>query len=161
MPNILNVTLPLKQDAESQAKIKGLIAAFKTDLWPEVSKVLAESKMVHYARFVIVGTPPQYVQILTEYDNDFRPYTDYFAARLNAFFRSVFDLVEGAPPVGTPLTKEDIYKIVGATDLPCLGGVYFSAYGNLTLKEIQDQFGAKALPGPFECGPREVPAPAN
>jgi hypothetical protein len=140
-PFILNVTLPLKQDPDSQAKIKDFAAKFATDYWPKVKQVLGDSKMVHYARFVVVGTPPKYVQILTEYDTDFRVYTDYFADHLQDFFGAVFGLVEGAPPPGTVMDRETIYKLVKSFDLPCLGDVYFAAYPELTVKEIQQKFG--------------------
>jgi hypothetical protein len=139
LPNILNVTLPLKQDADSQAKIKALGEQFATVYWPKVRKVLSDSKMVYYARFVIVGDPPRYLQILTEYDSDFRIYTDYFADNLQDFFSAVFAVVEGAPPPGTPITREFVYKLVQNFDLPCLGQVWFSAFGELTVKEIQQK----------------------
>jgi hypothetical protein len=151
VPNILNVTLPLKQDAASQAKIKGLAAKFKTDFWPKVSQVLADSKMVHYARFVVIGTPPRYVQILTEYDAPFRPYTDYFADNLKDFFGAIFDVVDDPRAGSAPPDRESVYKLVSDYDLPCLGEVYFRAYGDLTLKEIQDQFGARAKPESADC----------
>jgi hypothetical protein len=141
LPNILNVTLPLKQDADSQAKIAAFAGRFATDYWPTVRKVLADSKMVHYARFVVVGTPPRYIQILTEYDTDFRVYTDYFADNLKDFFAAVFSLVEGAPPPGAPIDREAVYQLVKRFDLPCLGKVFFSAFGELTVKEIQQKFG--------------------
>src|SRR5436305_236667 len=98
LPNILNVTLPLKQDAASQAKIEAFREQFATAYWPKVSKVLGDSRQVYYARFVLIGSPPRYLQILTEYDSPFRIYTDYFADNLKDFFAVVFDLVEGVPP---------------------------------------------------------------
>ncbi len=129
LPNILNVTLPLKQDAASQAQIKALGEQFATVYWPRVSQVLGDSHMVYYARFVVVGTPPQFLQILTEYDIDFRVYTDYFADNLKDFFSAVFAVVEGAPPPGTPITRDFVYQLVKHFDLPCLGNVWFSAFG--------------------------------
>jgi hypothetical protein len=139
-PYILNVTLPLKQDAASQAKIKVLAGRFATDFWPKVRQVLADSEMVHYARFVVIGDPPRYIQILTEYDTDFRVYTDYFADNLKDFFGTVFDVIEGAPPVGTTLTRDQVYELVNHFDLPCLGGVAFSAIGDRTVKEVKQKF---------------------
>jgi hypothetical protein len=137
LPNILNVTLPLKQDADSQAKIKALGEKFASVYWPKVKKVLADSQMVYYARFVVIGDPPRYLQILTEYDSDFRVYTDYFADNLKEFFDAVFAVVEGAPPAGTPVNREAVYRLVQTFNLPCLGNVWFSAFGEKTVKEIQ------------------------
>lgn len=139
LPHILNVTLPLKQDADSRDKIKDLAGRFATVYWPKVRQVLSDSKMVYYARFVIIGDPPRYLQILTEYDADFRVYTDYFADNLQDFFSTLFAVVEGAPPAGTPTTRDFVYKLVHNFDLPCLGNVWFSAFGQSTVKEIQQQ----------------------
>ena len=49
-PNMLNATLPLKQDAESQKKITQFAADFKSKWSDQVWKVLKGSNMVHYAR---------------------------------------------------------------------------------------------------------------
>src|SRR5262245_9661639 len=64
-PNILNATLPLKQDAASQAKLQELARDFPTKWVPKVWDVLKSSQMVHYARFTVIDN--KYLQILTEY----------------------------------------------------------------------------------------------
>src|SRR5262249_55613565 len=79
-PNMLNATLPLKQDPASQAKIKEFAARFKDDISPKVWEVLKKSRMVHYARFTVIQEAgvAKYVQILTEYDTDFITYSQFF-----------------------------------------------------------------------------------
>ena len=108
--------------------------------WPVVSKVLGDSNMVHHARFTVLGNPPRYLQILTEYDTEFRVYTDFFADNLKDFFKVVFALVEGVPPPGGDISREDVYKLVGAFDVPCLGHNHFTSFGGRTVKEIKEKF---------------------
>ena len=141
-PNILNATLPLKQDAESQAKLKAFAAEFETKWLPQVWDVLKKSQMVHYARFTVIDN--KYMQILTEFDNDFVDYSKFFAKQLPDFFRTVFTLVENAPPPPTPGAERDlgtIFQFIDKVNLPCVGGRAFSAYGSRTVAEIQQKFG--------------------
>src|SRR5262249_1274570 len=141
MPNILNLTLPLKQDAASQATIKDFATKFATVFWPKVKQVLYDSHMVHYARFTVIpkeGTP-RWVQVLTEYDTDFETYSNYFADNLTDFFATLFAVVEGAPPAGDASNRAVVFKFIQKYDLPCLGGVYFSAFGDLKVKEMQQK----------------------
>src|SRR5262249_19455149 len=119
-PNMLNATLPLKQDPASQAKIKEFAARFKDDISPKVWEVLKKSRMVHYARFTVIQEAgvAKYVQILTEYDTDFITYSQFFADNLGDFFRTVFSLVEGAPQ--GPVDRQTIFDFIKKNDLPCL-----------------------------------------
>jgi hypothetical protein len=138
-PNILNATLPLKQDAASQQKLKQFAAEFETKWLPQVWDVLRKSQMVHYARFVVIDN--KYLQILTEYDTDFLTYSEFFAKNLSDFFRAVFELVEGGPAPGAPGDLRAIFEFIHKLDLPCVGGKAFSAYGPRTVAEIQQKFG--------------------
>jgi hypothetical protein len=97
--------------------------------------------MVHYARFVLIGT--QYLQILTEYDNDFKEYTAWFAKNLAPFFSQLFQFVEGGPSPEDVKNPDKLFAYVKALDIPCLGGVAFSAYGDLKVTEIQQMVAAK------------------
>jgi hypothetical protein len=137
-PNILNVTLPLKQDFVTQTKLQELIRTFATNpkLFPAAAKALQDSKMVHYARFVLIGT--QYLQILTEYDTDFGQYTAWFARNLQPFFSELFQYVEGGPPPEVVSNPDKLLAFVKALDVPCLGNIAFSAYGDAKVTEIQD-----------------------
>jgi choline dehydrogenase len=141
-PNMLNATLPLKQDAESQAKLQAFAKEFETKWMPKVWDVLKKSQMVHYARFTVIDN--KYMQILTEFDNDFLDYSKFFAQKLPDFFRAVFELVEGAPPPPKPGAERDlgtIFQFIDKVNLPCVGGKAFSAYGPRTVAEIQQKFG--------------------
>ena len=136
-PNMLNATLPLKQDADSQAKLKAFAAEFKTKWVPKVWEVLKKSNMVHYARFTVIDG--KYMQILTEYDGDFILYSKFFAKELPDFFRAVFTLVEGAPPppAGGEADLSLIFEFINKRNLPNVGDVAFSAIGPLRVPEVK------------------------
>jgi hypothetical protein len=140
-PNILNATLPLKQDPQSQAKLAALAKEFESKWLPKVWDVLKRSQMVHYARFVVIDN--KYLQILTEYDTDFLSYSKFFAKNLTDFFDAVFALVDGAPPPGPNGARDmdAVFQLIKKLDLPCVGGKAFSAYGPRTVAEIQQKFG--------------------
>ncbi len=140
-PNILNATLPLKQDADSQAKLAAFAKDFEKKWLPKVWDVLRRSQMVHYARFVVIDN--KYLQILTEYDTDFLTYSKFFAKNLNDFFEAVFTLVDGIPPVppGQQRDMDAAFAYIRTIDRPCVGGRAFSAYGPRTVAEIQQKFG--------------------
>jgi len=136
-PNMLNATLPLKQDAESQARLQALAAEFKTKWVPQVWDVLKKSNMVHYARFTVIDN--KYLQILTEFDGDFIAYSKFFAKELPDFFRAVFSLVDADLPQG-PGGEADlslIFDYIDKKNLPNLGGVAFSAIGPFRVPEVK------------------------
>jgi hypothetical protein len=138
VPHFLNLTLPLKQDAASQGTIKAFLADFPAKYGPGVVAVLKESRMVHYCRFVVIDN--RYLQVLTEYDTDFRVYTDFFADQLHDFFKLLFAVVEGAPSVDKAGDREEVYKFISKHDLPSLAGSTFAAYPDLLVPEIQKKF---------------------
>ena len=140
-PNMLNATLPLKQDSESQKKLQQLAAEFKTRWVPEVWKVLKDSNMVHYARFTVIDN--KYLQILTEFDGNFIAYSKFFAAKLPEFFRAVFGLVEGgaAHAPGSEADLSDIFEFIDQKNIKSLGGVAFSAIGPIQVPDVKRQLG--------------------
>jgi hypothetical protein len=136
-PNMLNATLPLKQDAESQAKLQAFAAEFKSKWADQVWKVLKDSNMVHYARFTVIDN--KYMQILTEFDGDFIAYSRFFASKLPEFFRTVFTLVDADIPrgAGGEADLSLIFEYINKRNLPNVGGVAFSAIGPFRVPEVK------------------------
>lgn len=97
MTHALNLTLPLKQDAESQAKLKHLEKIFATEVQPKIEEALRKSRLVHFARVVVIDS--KYIQVITEYEGDHQEYTEFFRKELTPVFGAIFGLAEGAPDV--------------------------------------------------------------
>lgn len=150
MPLALNLTAPLKQDDDSQRTIADFAASFATVVQPRMDAALEESELVHFARVLVIGEPPQYLQVLTEFDGDPLLYTEFFRCELGDIFRQVFSLVEGAPPWDELNHKIAFYDYAQKLNLPALGttvrndfnrGYLFAAYGDSTVDEIKRKLG--------------------
>src|SRR5262249_19739467 len=139
-----------KQDPESQRKIAEFAAAFEAVVQPRMDQALAESELVHFARVLVIGDPPRYLQVLTEFDGDPILYTEFFRVELGDIFRQVFALVEDAPPWEQLNNRIAFYNYAQSLNLTALGktvrndfnrGYLFSAYGDLTVDEIKHKLG--------------------
>jgi hypothetical protein len=146
MPHPLNLTLRIKQDAESLQKLAQLKAAFATHIQPAVDKALRESQIVHFARIVVIDD--KYFQVLTTYDGDRQEYTEFFRVQLPEVFRAVFELAEGAPPWSELNNPDAFYRFAKTANVRALGsgddaedGYLFSATGNATVKRILEKLG--------------------
>ncbi len=60
MATALNMTMKLKQDAASQAKLTGLSAVFAQKVQPAIDAALRQSQIVHYARVLVIDN--QYIR---------------------------------------------------------------------------------------------------
>ncbi|MGA9580474.1 MAG: hypothetical protein WBR13_00715, partial [Allosphingosinicella sp.] len=96
MITALNMTVPLKQDPESQAKLQKLKEVFADHIQPEIDRALRKSRMVHFARVLVIHD--RFLQVITEFDGDPEEYTEFFRRELPHVFKPIFELAEGAPP---------------------------------------------------------------
>jgi hypothetical protein len=139
----LNMTVPLKQDAESQQKLQGLIATFADNVQPAIDRALSGSEIVHFARVLVIDN--KYLQVLTEFDGDPMQYTEFFRQQLTEVFKTIFSLVEGAPPWDELNDPTAFFKFSHDLNLKALGrssagddrGWLFSAVGDTTVREIK------------------------
>jgi hypothetical protein len=95
MITALNMTVPLKQDPESLAKLQRLKAVFADHIQPEIDKALRKSGIVHFARVLVIHD--KFLQVITEFDGDPEEYTEFFRRELPHVFKPIFELAEGAP----------------------------------------------------------------
>lgn len=148
MPHALNLTLPIKQDAETQARLKEIADKFATELQPKIDTALRASKIVHFARVLVIDN--RYLQVITEYDGDHREYTEFFRKELPDVFAALFSLAEGAPSGDALSDPNAFFEFSSKLQVRSLGestagltgihgqteGYLFSAYGEREVKEI-------------------------
>ena len=146
MTHALNLVLPLKKDAETKAKLKALGEVFPNGIQQKIGEALAKSKLVHFARVLVIGE--DYICVLTEYEGPHKEYTEFFREELSDVFAQIFALAEGAPAVNDPQQFWEFSKSCnrrslgtaedGATDMEGNpSGWLFSAYQFKTVPEIQ------------------------
>src|SRR5262249_13462937 len=146
MTHALNLTLPIKQDAETQAKLKHLADNFAEKVQPLIQAALKQSRIVHFARVVVIDN--KYIQVITAYEGSHQEYTEFFRRALTPVFAAIFELAEGVPDVNDrnafwEYTKDhNIHSLgisnTGSTDFSGNpAGWLFSAYDGKTVEEIQ------------------------
>jgi hypothetical protein len=153
----LNLTLKIKQTPEVLKQLEQFKALFP-QVQGKIAAAMAKSHILHYAR-VVVFPDNSYIQVLTEYDGDRRDYTEFFRRELPDVFRLVFALADDAPPpdeldklLANPdaffsFSKDKDYKPLGTSLSDDEEDHFvFSAYGTLTVKEIQPLLPQDRLP---------------
>jgi hypothetical protein len=138
----LNLTVKLKQDAETLGKLAQLGEAFPTTVQPLMDAALARSERVHFARVLVIDNT--YLQVLTEFDGDPLEYTTFFLEELGPVFKAIFELVEDAPPWEELQEPNRFFEYTSSKNLRSLGtsadpkrGYLFSALGDATVKELK------------------------
>jgi hypothetical protein len=143
----LNLTIPLKQDPQSQKALKQLASSFVDTVQGPIDRALAESRIVHFARIVVIEEhgKGRYLQVLTEFDGDPITYTEFFRVNLGPVFEQIFALAEGAPPWEELNTPEAFWEYSHGLNLKSLGtstdpdddrGYMYSAAGDKTVREL-------------------------
>jgi hypothetical protein len=144
----LNLTVPLKQDPQSQEALQQLLGStFTETIQDPLDKALSASRLVHFARLVIIeeNQRPRYLQVLTEFDGEPMDYTEFFRKSLGPVFKSIFALAEGAPPWEELNTPDGFLDYMAGLNLKSLGtssdpnddrGFLFSAFGDKTVREL-------------------------
>jgi hypothetical protein len=146
MTHALTLTLPIKQDEATQAKLRQLEGLFTEKVQPAIAQALLESRIVHFARVVVIDD--KYIQVITEYEGSHQEYTEFFRRSLTPIFAKIFELAEGAPATDDPAAfwnyskKHNIRSLgtstSGSTDFEGQpAGWLFSAYEGKTVEQIQ------------------------
>jgi len=143
MIHALNLTLPLKQDEASQKKLEHIAAIFADQIQPKIDEALRVSEHVFFARVLVIDN--KYIQVITEFDNDPKAYSDFFLEKLPDVFEVIFSLAEGVPSweeIKDPNTFDEIAKknnrkSLGKKDDEPDAGYLFSAFGTKTVKDIK------------------------
>ncbi|MET1412483.1 hypothetical protein ABVF61_09465 [Roseibium sp. HPY-6] len=154
MTHPLTLTLKIKQDPATLAQLEELKANFADQIQPKIEEALRKSKIVHFARVVVIGDN-EYIQVITEYDGDHFEYTEFFRDALTPVFATIFSLADGVPDVNDPaaffeFSKNANYRTLGkstdgATDMNGnQSGWLFSAYDHAEVRDILSALQAEA-----------------
>jgi hypothetical protein len=163
MITALNMTVPLKQDPESLAKLQQLKALFADHIQPEIDRALRKSKIVHFARVLVIHD--QFLQVITEFDGDPEEYTEFFRRELPHVFKPIFELAEGAPPWDELNDQDSFFQASKHLNVKALGrdeggregqGWLFS-YFPKTVREIEESLAGGSGEAPAGG---DSPAPA-
>ena len=146
MAHALNMTMKIKQDPANLAALQAFKRDFATKYQKKLDDSLRASKLVHFARVVVIDD--LYLQVITEYDGDHKEYTEYFRRDLPDLFSAMLSLAEGAPP-WDQIDANSFFKFsqtlqkrsVGKTTTGDMvgdktAGYLFSAYGTREVKDI-------------------------
>jgi hypothetical protein len=148
MAHALNLVLHIKQDEATKAKLAAVKEKFATEIQPKIEKALRESRIVHFARVLVIDD--RYLMVITEYDGGHEAYTEFFREALPDVFSVLFDLAEGAPSWDQLNQQNAFFEAAKSMNVRSLGnstdgsmgvggeteGYLFSAYGTRTVKEI-------------------------
>ncbi|WP_376967867.1 hypothetical protein ABNQ39_36790 (plasmid) [Azospirillum sp. A26] len=146
MTHALNLTLPIKQDPETLAKLANLEKIFATKIQKDIEDALRKSGLVHFARILVIDN--LYIQVITEYEGDHQEYTEFFRKELTNVFREIFSLVDSPVDVSDPaafwnFSRDRNIRSLGMTTGNSTtmdgkpAGWLFSAYNHKSVKEIQ------------------------
>jgi len=146
MTHALNLTLPLKQDDDTKGKLENLKEIFTEKIQPKIDEALRKSKLVHFARVVVIDD--KYIQVITEYEGDHLAYAEFFRKELTPVFAAIFELAEGGTDVTNPASfieaaRKAHQRSLGthtAGGLDISGqpeGWLFSAYDHKDVRTIQ------------------------
>jgi hypothetical protein len=147
MTHALNLTLAIKQDPETQQRLQQLAAIFPTQVQPKIEAALKKSRLVHFARVLVIDN--KYIQVITEYEGSHQEYTEFFRRELTPVFAAIFSLADNMPDVTDTngffeFSKNHNLKALGAatdgsTDLSGKpAGWLFSAYDHRTVEQMLD-----------------------
>jgi hypothetical protein len=142
----LNLVLPLKQDEATRAALAKLEEDFPGEIQKIIGDKLRESKLVHFARVLVIGM--DYICVFTEYEGDHKEYTEFFRRELTPIFAKIFALAKDAPSADDPAkffeyAKKHNLQSLGRAEKGALtmdgapAGWLFSAYDHKTVEEIK------------------------
>src|SRR5262249_36540116 len=109
----------IKQTPETLTKLAGIKKSFALGIQPKIEAALRDSKIVHFARVLVIDD--LYIQVLTEFDGDKRVYTKFFQDKLPDVFAAIFSLAENPPTPEQLANAEEFYKFTRGLNLAALG----------------------------------------
>jgi hypothetical protein len=132
----LQTILPIKSPVDFHSQeLKKVIALGA----PFIDKVLADSRMVHFASFVFLDNDSK-LALFTMYDGDFDTYIGHFAKEFGHLFDRFFEHVTITPKMPIREHPFEFVQYLKQFVQQPVGGYYFSAYPEATTDRIVHHF---------------------
>src|SRR5882724_3585419 len=119
MAHALNLTLRIKQDPDTLKRLADIASIFPTKIQPKIDAALRESKIVHFARVLVIEN--KYLQVITEYDGSHEDYTLFFQTKLSDVFAMLFGLAESPPDPSVIADKKAFFEYSKGLQVRSLG----------------------------------------
>ena len=135
----LNVMMRVRQPAAVHAPA---LRSIIRNGAPRIERVLREARHVHVAWFEFLEH--DHVLVLhTVFDGDFAAYLQHFALKVDDLFDSLFEHLEGGPPLPVADHPEEFVLAILAHHRPAAEGFFFSAYPQVTTPMIERTLGTQ------------------
>jgi hypothetical protein len=131
LQTILPVRTPIDFHSQELRKVIATGAPF-------IDKVIADSKMVHFASFVFLDNDSK-LALFTMYDGDFDTYIGLFAKEFGHLFDRFFEHVAISPKMPIREHPFEFVQYLKQFVLEPVGGYYFSAYPEAETDRIVQQ----------------------
>jgi cytochrome P450 len=118
----LNVVMRIKSPVAEHAQILQKVI---TSAAPSIEHLLRHSKMVHFARFVLLNNDTE-LALFTTYDAPFEEYIRHFARAAGPLFDKIFEHIEEHPPMPVRNHPDEFVEFIRRFDRPSVGGYFFS-----------------------------------
>ncbi|HEY5809953.1 MAG TPA: hypothetical protein VIT67_18410 [Povalibacter sp.] len=129
----LNVVMKIRSPvAEHAAALKVVLQSSV----PAIERVLTESKIVHFARFVFLSNDTE-LGLFTVYDDPFKDYIEHFARVAGLLFDKIFEHIEEQPPMPVHEHPTEFVEFIARHNVPSAAGYFFSAHPLRTVREGQ------------------------
>ncbi len=132
LQTVLPIRAPVDFHSQELRKVIGYGAPF-------IEKVLADSKMVHFASFMFIENDSKLV-LFTMYDGDFDTYIGHFAKEFGHLFDRFFSHVSISPPMPIQEHPFEFVQYLKQFLNPPVEGYYFSAYPEAPTHKITQHF---------------------
>jgi hypothetical protein len=132
LQTVLQVKNPVPENAAALRQVLKFGAPF-------IEKVLREARHVHFASFMFLDNDSKLV-LFTAYDGDFDAYIGHFAREFGPLFDRFFSHIENGPPAPIAEHAFEFVQFLRRFQQPAVGGLFFSAYPEVQVHQIQSHF---------------------
>lgn len=120
----LNVVMKIRNpSAEHAAALKFILQSAA----PSIERLLAESGIVHFARFVFLNNDTE-LGLFTVYDGPFKPYIEHFASHAGPLFDKIFEHLQESSPLPVRNHPAEFVELIAKFNVPSAAGYFFSAH---------------------------------